>query len=132
MTIPIAAADELTPEQYGGIIVTSLIVIGLSIGAFALVALVRRRLREEDDSGSSGGPGFTLSDLRQLHKSGQMSDEEFERAKVKILEAAKRASERGGASAAEAMRERRQARAGSEVETKPYSTGDDEDGVPPA
>src|SRR4051812_1814242 len=100
MTIPIAAADEMTPQQYGGIIIASLFVIGLIIAAFVLIAYVRRRIREEDNSSSSGGPGFTLSDLRRLHKSGQMSDEEFERAKVKILEAAKRASEREGASAA--------------------------------
>jgi hypothetical protein len=30
--------------------------------------------------------GFTLSDLRQLHKSGAMTDEEFERAKAKIVQ----------------------------------------------
>jgi hypothetical protein len=34
--------------------------------------------------------GFTLSDLRQMHKSGQITAEEFEKAKEKILAAARR------------------------------------------
>ena len=84
MILPIAA-DEMTPEQYRQIIVGSLLVIGLIIVAFVLIAQFRRRLRQEDDSTSAGGTGFTLSDLRQLRKSGQMSDEEFERAKAKIV-----------------------------------------------
>ena len=130
MILPIAA-DEMTPEQYRQIIVGSLLVIGLIIVAFVLIAQFRRRLRQEDDSTSAGGTGFTLSDLRQLRKSGQMSDEEFERAKAKILEAAKRASEREGTSAATAIRDRRQARAGSELETKPYPASDEPDAGPP-
>src|SRR4051794_29363888 len=118
MVIAILAADEMTPEQYRQIIVASLVVIVLIVAAFVVVAQVRRRLRQEDASSPSGGTGFTLSDLRQLHKSGQMSDEEFERAKAKIVEAAKRASEREGSSGATAIRGRRQARAESGVETK--------------
>jgi len=62
-----------------------------------IVSRVKRRLQEPDPPASAG---FTLSDLRQLHKSGQMSDEEFERAKAKVVEAARRASEREQAAAA--------------------------------
>jgi len=73
--------------------------VGLVIGLGAGVALNARgkRLTGPDES---SGVGFTLSDLRQLHKSGQMSDEEFERAKAKVVEAARRASEREQAAAA--------------------------------
>jgi hypothetical protein len=56
----------------------------------------RRRLTQPDES---SGTGFTLSDLRRLHKSGQMTDEEFERAKAKVVEAARRAAERDAATA---------------------------------
>ena len=38
--------------------------------------------------------GFTLGDLRQLHKNGQMTDEEFERAKAQLVSATKKAAER--------------------------------------
>jgi hypothetical protein len=33
--------------------------------------------------------GFSLSDLRRMHKEGRMTDEEFEKAKVVIIGAAK-------------------------------------------
>ncbi|HWE97347.1 MAG TPA: SHOCT domain-containing protein [Tepidisphaeraceae bacterium] len=60
----------------------------LIVGMYA-AAYVKKRLKDTDEP---IGPGFTLSDLRQLHKSGQMSDVEFERAKAKILVAAKEAA----------------------------------------
>ena len=79
-------------------------IIQLSLGLLALIFIgwltvwqVRRRLTRPDET---SGAGFTLSDLRQLHKSGQMTDAEFERAKVKVVEAARRASERDQARAA--------------------------------
>src|SRR4051794_14604377 len=57
------------------------IIILLAAAAVA-VYFVRKRLSPNEDF---HGEGFTLSDLRQLHKSGQMSDEEFERAKAQLL-----------------------------------------------
>ena len=81
-------------------------IIQLSLGLLALIFVgwltvwqVRRRLTRPDET---SGAGFTLSDLRQLHKSGQMTDAEFERAKAKVVEAARRASERDQARAAAA------------------------------
>ena len=62
-------------------------------GAYAVIWL-RRRYWGPDDEGGVPQVGFTLGDLRQLHKSGRLSAEEFERAKEKIVAAAKRASER--------------------------------------
>jgi hypothetical protein len=69
--------------------------------AAALVILVfglmwglrlKRRLSQADEPAAP--MGFTLSDLRQLHRSGQISDAEFARARDKIIEAAKKAAER--------------------------------------
>jgi hypothetical protein len=83
-------------------------IIQLSLGLLALIFVgwlavwqVRRRLTRPDET---SGAGFTLSDLRQLHKSGQMTDAEFERAKAKVVEAARRATERDQARAAAAGR----------------------------
>jgi len=61
-------------------------------GAYAVIWLRRRYWGPEDEG--MGQMGFTLGDLRQLHKSGRLSAEEFERAKEKIVAAAKRAAER--------------------------------------
>jgi|SRR3954451_23649571 hypothetical protein len=76
----------------GGAVLWSVVVIGLCVGAFWLVSMVRKRLKEDADVTAGPATGFTLSDLRQLHKSGQMTDAEFERAKEKIVEAGRRAA----------------------------------------
>ena len=73
------------------IIVWSLLLIGLIVAGWLTVWQVRRRLQKDEPLGNAG---FTLSDLRQLHKSGKMTDEEFERAKAKVLDAARRAAAR--------------------------------------
>ena len=80
------------PERdYTRIFVWSLALLGVLAVGLLVVSKVKRRLQEPDAPVSAG---FTLSDLRQLHKSGQMTDEEFERAKAKVVEAAKKAAER--------------------------------------
>jgi hypothetical protein len=62
-----------------GVIVGVLVVCALLLWG---VAALRKRLREPEQYSPTG---FTLADLRQLHRSGQMSDQEFERAKEKLL-----------------------------------------------
>jgi Short C-terminal domain len=77
---------EVPPFSFFGWLFAILVI--LIVGMYVAV-YVKKRLKEPDEP---TGPGFTLSDLRQLHKSGQMSDEEFERAKAKIVVAAKTAA----------------------------------------
>ena len=62
---------------FWGIIIIMIIVVGL------LAALFVKRMLLSDDTPAH--PAFTLSDLRQMHKSGKMTAEEFERAKAKII-----------------------------------------------
>ena len=71
------------------IVVWSLFLIGLIVAGWLTVWQVRRKLR---DDAPPGNTGFTLSDLRHLHKSGQMTDEEFDRAKARVVDAARRAA----------------------------------------
>src|SRR4051812_377550 len=82
--IPLAEDLSALPR----ILFWSAAVIGLCVALFFIVSVVRKRLT---DVPTSEGPatGFTLADLRQLHNAGQMSDEEFERAKAKIVTAGK-------------------------------------------
>ena len=89
----IEAQSQRMPDV-GRLVVPIGILLGVIIVAMVIVMWVKKRLRESDQPVSAG---FTLSDLRQLHKSGQMSDEEFERAKAKVVEAARRATEREAA-----------------------------------
>lgn len=74
------------------IVLWSLLLIGLIVAGWLTVWQVKRRLQQTDDV--LGNAGFTLSDLRRLHKSGQMSDDEFEKAKARVVDAARRAAAR--------------------------------------
>ena len=95
--LPIISAAPTDEVSISRIVVWSLVMIGVIIVGWLIVAQVKRRLQgPDDDATGTGGIGFTLSDLRQMHKSGQISDEEFERAKGKIVEAARRSAERMG------------------------------------
>lgn len=62
----------------------SLVVIVFVIGGFYAITWVRRWMKE-DDIGAIG-IGFTLGDLRDLHRRGEMTDEEYEKAKAKIVQ----------------------------------------------
>jgi uncharacterized membrane protein len=75
----------------GNVMWWSVVLIGLLVAAFIAVAQIKKRMISSEDF--SGG-GFTLGDLRALHRAGKMSDEEFEKAKQAILDAMKRAAER--------------------------------------
>ena len=78
--------SPLAQSGVGGVFFWSFILILLIIAGAAAVMRLRRWLKE-DDAPTSSGIGFTLSDLRQLHKQGKMTDEEFERARAKMVEA---------------------------------------------
>ena len=58
----------------------------------------KRRITQDDDDAPP--MGFTLGDLRQMHRAGQLNDAEFAKAKDKIIEAAKKAAERPAPAAA--------------------------------
>jgi uncharacterized membrane protein len=86
-----AAVILVLAQDSGGsmlrVIAWSLVLICLLMVGFFAISKLRHWMR--DDDMPAPGIGFTLSDLRQLHKQGQMTDEEFERAKSKIVGGAK-------------------------------------------
>jgi hypothetical protein len=77
------------PTNIGGVIGWSLVLIILLIAGAAGVMWLRRWMKEDD---APVGIGFTLLDLRQLHKQGKMTDAEYERARAKMLEAGRAAA----------------------------------------
>ena len=90
MPIILAEADS------SRIVIWSIALLALLVAGWFTVAWVKRWVSASDDGPADG---FTLSDLRRLHRSGQMSDEEFERAKGAIVDATRRAAERERAKA---------------------------------
>lgn len=69
----------------------ALVLVGVILLGFYAVVQVKRWVTKPDEH---VGAGFTLSDLRALHRSGKMSTEEFEKAKLAIVAAAQRAEQR--------------------------------------
>ena len=102
LTLILAQSEDFS---YGSFFFWCLFAIALLVGGFFAVKWVRRWAKE-DDSLAAGAIGFTLSDLRQLHKAGQMTDEEFERAKTKMVAATKAAIERKATAAADTQASR--------------------------
>ncbi|HEY7091069.1 MAG TPA: SHOCT domain-containing protein [Tepidisphaeraceae bacterium] len=77
--IPLAQSSD---DAVRTIFVWLTVLIVLVVVLAAVIYFVRKRLSPNEDF---RGVGFTLADLRQMHKSGQMSDEEFEKAKAQLL-----------------------------------------------
>ena len=72
----------------------SLALLGLLVGGFWAAVFLKRRLQAPDEEMPVG---FTLSDLRELHRSGRMTAQEYEKAKEQVVKKAKLAAERMGA-----------------------------------
>ena len=88
----------------GSVLVWSLALIFFLVLGFVAVSYVRKWVK--DDAEPDKGPGFTLGDLRRMHAKGQMTDEEFERARAQMIAATQRAAERAAEAAREAAKQR--------------------------
>lgn len=77
-----SAAAPLAASSTTGALVWSAVLVVIIVLLFGAIRLYRKWMNADDDT--TGG-GFTLGDLRKLHREGQMSDEEFEKAKAVLL-----------------------------------------------
>ena len=93
---------QSTGESSSSIIVVSFFLIVAVVAMFIGVAWARKRMNPNEDF---QGEGFSLADLRQMHKEGKLSDEEFERARVKMVEQLQAAQARRDAARAEAAKQ---------------------------
>jgi hypothetical protein len=65
------------------ILIWSISLICMMVVMFAVIAWLRKRMSPTQEPQTQG---FTLADLRELRKKGAMSEEEFERAKARIVQ----------------------------------------------
>lgn len=86
MIEPLLSQSDPSSDVRRIIVVVGLLVLVL-VAAGALLMKARRRLLG-DATDESGAP-LTLHDLRAMHARGDLSDEEFERAKAAIVGAAR-------------------------------------------
>lgn len=81
----VAAGSDATSGA-SSIVLWSALLVVIVIVSFVFILQLKKRLMQDDEP--QRGTGFTLADLRELQRSGQMSPEEFEKAKSKIVASA--------------------------------------------
>ena len=88
-TSTLATLDS-SSQSLHGVFVWSAVLVAAVLVAFGGYSYLRRWMRQADPSEPRG---FTLSELRQMHRDGKLSDEEFEATKAQLVGAAKRAAD---------------------------------------
>jgi LPXTG-motif cell wall-anchored protein len=88
---------QKTDRSTGGALMWSFILIGIILVLFGAIVLYRRWMNSNDTTSNAG---FTLSDLRRLHKEGKMTDAEFESAKAILIGSLKAAAARSASNTA--------------------------------
>lgn len=78
----LASATDKSSRLFAETLPWLLLLLGVVIVGGVIILLARRHVNRGADSPASG---FTLHDLRELHKNGELSDEEFARAKTQMI-----------------------------------------------
>lgn len=81
-TPPSGGLNSSAGDLFARIWPTLLVLLALAVAGGIFAMWLRRRLAAKEEGGAAG---FTLEDLRRLHRSGEMSDSEFESAKAAML-----------------------------------------------
>lgn len=78
----LASAARSAEQLPADILPWLLVLVAVIIVGGVIIYLVRRSLYSNTSSSSAG---FTLHDLRTLHAAGELSEEEFQRAKAQMI-----------------------------------------------
>jgi hypothetical protein len=91
--LPAATLSLLADVDIWGIFVACGSLMVIVVAGAGLVMWLRKRLRSDDPGDDSAG--FTLGDLRELQRSGHITEEEFRKARDQVVAATQRAMARG-------------------------------------
>ena len=92
--VAILAVTDAGRRGVTGVVFWSTVLVVLILVAFAGYTLLRRWMRTDGADSSAPARGFTLSELREMHRQGELSDAEYEATRAQMLGAAKRAADR--------------------------------------
>ena len=87
---------QQTDRGTGGALLWSVVLIATILVLFGAIVLYRRWMNADETTSNAG---FTLSDLRRLHKEGKMTDAEFESAKAILIGSLKAAAAKSASNA---------------------------------
>ena len=85
-----AILAQTDTSSLASVIEWSAVLLAILILAFAAYSRFKRWMNDTDTPTTAG---FTFSDLRELHRQGKITNEEFETARLKMTAAAKRMTE---------------------------------------
>lgn len=81
-------AQASSGNAFDALFWAGVLIVVVVVGGFVLMWL-RRRLFSSDDQDASSGASGMLEDLRRAHRAGTLSDEQFQRARDRVLKAAR-------------------------------------------
>lgn len=84
MLIWIAAARPAPEDLFSDLLPVIAGLLGLAVVGGIIIYIVRRLLRGSEDHSEAGG--FTLHDLRRMREAGELSEEEFDRARLAMID----------------------------------------------
>ncbi len=87
---------EWTAEEQYKLFLAGGILMALVVVGFGAIAILKRKVKKHEDEPPA--EGFTLADLREMRERGDLTEEEFQAAKAKVIKAttAPRTSEESG------------------------------------
>jgi hypothetical protein len=89
--MPAVLPTDLADGDPIAIVVACFFLLIFVVGGAYAVMWLRKRIWSTEET-EIAPMGFTLGDLRQLHRSGKLTDQEFQHAREKIVAAAQRAA----------------------------------------
>jgi hypothetical protein len=76
---------ELSPADRNKVIAALAIMLVLVFAGFFGIMIFRRKLTSENETDSSADVGFSLSDLRRMRDDGEITPEEYEITRAKVV-----------------------------------------------
>ena len=64
---------------------TAVLVVLIVIGFVVVVAVRRHYYSGDDAAGTSAGPGFTLQQLRQMRRDGEITEQQYEKLRQHVI-----------------------------------------------
>jgi hypothetical protein len=87
--VPVLAQED----AYLSLTIWSVVLVVVLLVLFTVVAWLRKWTSRQDEPSQTPGTGFTLRELREMHEQGQITDQEFERTRAKVVQDAKTAAD---------------------------------------
>lgn len=84
MCLEIAQAQDLTPSQQQGLLLWGIILMAVVVAGSFVIMMIRRMLRNQDATPSVDA-GFSLSELRAMRDRGEITPEEYEQTRARVI-----------------------------------------------